>query len=182
MRRLFGQGSKRAADKAAGAPTTTITVAKAWCVPSRFYLSKALPRYGVWFDAPAADTNVNVDKVTGIPAYQTAVITVRQKQAVWAEYLILSIKSQDGRPVFQVLSEPKDRRNADWAARRRGLPPPWDLKHGGSIQWIDGECATAAALQKSVRPEFDDPRPRATGGRRSPPRPPRRPTRPRRRK
>lgn len=130
-----------------GDATTTIRVAKAWCAPARSALTGALTPLHIWFDAPAYDKNAKVDPVTGVPAYQYADIVVKRKQAAWAEYVILSIKTPQGAPVFQVLSKPQNAKNAAWAARRRGVPTPWDLKSGkADVAWIEHDCPAAREL------------------------------------
>lgn len=130
-----------------GDATTTIRVAKGWCSPSRSAISGAFKPLHIWFDAPAYDTNAKVDPVTGIPAYQWADIVVKKKQAAWAEYVILSIKTPQGAPVFQILSKPQNPKNAAWATKRKGIPMPWDLKNGtADVAWIEHDCGDAKAL------------------------------------
>lgn len=137
----------RIAKELNGESTTTIRVAKAWCSPSRSALTGALTPLHIWFDAPAMDNHANVDPHTGIPAYQWADIVVKQKQAAWAEYVILSIKTPQGAPVFQVLSRPQNPKNAAWAARRHGVPTPWDLKRGTlDVAWVEHGCKAAQEL------------------------------------
>lgn len=137
----------RLAKEFSGDRTTTIRVAKGWCSPSRIALSGAFKPLHIWFDAPDRDTPANVDPATGIPAYQWADIVVKQKQAAWAEYVLLSIKTPQGVPVFQVLSRPQNPKNAQWAARRHGVPTPWDLKSGKlDVAWVEHGCKAAQEL------------------------------------
>lgn len=135
-----------------GEKIESIVVAKGYCLPSRSALTGILSPYGVWFDAPLADTLGPKDPDLKIPQYQTAVIFVKAKQAKWAEYLILSAKTPNGAGKFQVLSKPKDRRNAAWAARRSGLPMPWALKRGNlRSSWVEYECDDPALEGKIAR-------------------------------
>lgn len=130
-----------------GERTTTITVAKAYCTPSRHALTKIFAPISIWFDAPMADTWGPLDEHTGIPLYQTATITVKRKQARWAEYNILSAKTPQGAPIFQILGRLHEPRNKEWAARRKGLPTPWAIKSGrmkGS--WVEYGCKEAERL------------------------------------
>lgn len=137
----------RIAKELNGDATTTIRVAKAWCSPSRSALTGALTPLHIWFDAPAYDKYAKVDPATGAPAYQWADIVVKRKQAAWAEYVILSIKTPQGAPVFQILSRPQNPKNAAWAARRRGVPTPWDLQRGtADVAWIEHDCPESKAL------------------------------------
>ena len=130
----------RLAKEFSGDRTTTIKVAKAYCVPSRYYLTGILNPYHVWFDAPAQDKWAPLDPATGMPQYQTATIVVKAKQAAWAEYLILSAKPH-GTPIFQVLGRLHNPKNAQWAARRQGLPTPWQLESGNlKGAWKESGC------------------------------------------
>lgn len=132
---------------AKGGAKTTITVAKGYCTPSRETLTGALKPLHIWFQAPRFDQHGPKDSETGFPKYQTAKITVKKSQAAWAEYVILSIKTPRGAPVFQVLSKPKNAKNAQWAANRSGVPMPWNLKEG-DVSWIDHDCPEAKELGK----------------------------------
>ena len=132
-----------------GESTTTITVAKGYCTPSRVAVSGAFRPLHIWFDMPANDKHIGHDPATGWPLYQTADIVVKRKQAAWAEYVLLSIKTPQGAPVFQVLSKPKNPRNKEWAARRKGIPMPWDLQRGTlDVAWVEHDCAEARQLGK----------------------------------
>lgn len=143
IRRLFG--ARRLAQVAGDHKLTTIRVAKAYCSPSRVAISGAFRPYGIWFDAPDNDHwSKEKDAATGWPMYQWADVTVRESQARWAEYVILSIKTPQGARVFDVLSKPKDPRNERWTAQRRGLPMPWALKSGKlDVAWIAHDCPAA---------------------------------------
>jgi hypothetical protein len=123
---------------------TTITLAKAYCTPSRAALTGALKPLHIWFQAPMFD---DVVVEMGVPSYQTAKITVKESQAEWAEYVILSIKGARGAPVFQVLSKPKNPKNAAWAARRSGVPMPWNFE-AGDVSWIEHDCPEAKEMGK----------------------------------
>lgn len=133
-----------------GDRTTTIKVAKAYCVPSRYYLTGILNPYHVWFDAPAQDNWAPLDPTTGMPKYQTATIVVKAKQAAWAEYLILSAKP-NGAPIFQVLGKMHNPKNAAWAERRQGLPTPWQLESGNlKGAWKEAGCKVPTTGDKRL--------------------------------
>lgn len=123
---------------------TTITVAKSWCVPSRIALSGAFDPLHIWFRAPQFDTPQGVDPFTGIPTYQTADIKVKNSQAAWAEYVLLSIKTPQGIPVFQLMSDPINPKNLEYAKNRHGIPMPWDIKSGkAKFVMVEHGCKVA---------------------------------------
>lgn len=127
------------------APTIRITLAKAYCIPSRTLIDQVLPKYGVWFDAPHQDQRHGFDPLTGWPLYQTATITVKRAQAEWAEYLLLSMRRHDGRHVFQLKSKPQNAKNKDWARARKGLPQPWQLTDN-MTPWQEQGCVSVGNM------------------------------------
>ena len=131
-----------------GEQTTTITIAKPYCSPSRHLLTGILDALHIWFDAPAFDKwGPPSEAFDGNPAYQTAEIVVKKKQAVWAEYVILSAKTPTGSPIFQVLGKMQNPKNAAWAAKRKGVPTPWDIKSGKiTPSWTEHGCKPAKDL------------------------------------
>ncbi|MGE3487943.1 MAG: hypothetical protein AB7L09_24750 [Nitrospira sp.] len=137
-----------------GAPTTTLHIAKPYCMPSRPIITKALQPYGVkvWgiheqvhkislrdclrrmrvelrtFD----NLKFGPAGVIWLPAAWHAEVVVNEAAAAWAEYLLL----RTGK--LYVPGAYQNPRNQQWAAQHGGkMPPAWK---DGKAPWIETNC------------------------------------------
>ena len=132
-------------DLGGGTPTRTITVAKPYCAPCRGIVMTALQNYGVRVhgyeeraQTVSARQAFQVSKMpstetpTHLPVAQVARVTVSEKQAAWAEYLLL----RTGK--LHVIGDYVNRRNEAWAARHGGrMPVAWQE----GKPWIERSCS-----------------------------------------
>lgn len=129
----------------------TITVAKPYCTPARRIITGALEPYGVKIygyneviktvspiaalrGMKVAASNIETVAIAldPLPHAQVAEITVSEKAAAWAEYLLL----RTGK--LYVPGRYVNRRNADWARRHGGqMPPQWNK----GKPWIEQSCS-----------------------------------------
>ncbi len=95
--------------------TKTISVAKGLCSPARGAITGTLKPYGVKV------LRISEYKDPTLDGYMhCADVTVNDKAAAWAEYLLL----RSGR--FQLLSKPINPDNEKWALKwNKKMPRPW---------------------------------------------------------
>lgn len=144
--------------------TRTLTIAKPYCMPARGIVTKALQPYGVKIYSYHEEVQklelrgflrrmgVEIRKwenlkfgpgaIMWLPQAWVAQVEVSEKQAAWAEYLML----RTGR--LYVPGRYVNKRNADWAARHGGhMPPAWKDKK----PWIEGGCKDGAAAWQPIK-------------------------------
>lgn len=138
-----------------GAPVRTITVAKPFCSPARNIITAAFAPYGVKCHRITERTKLislhdfaRRMKVelrthenlkygpTAAPAFLpmaiVADVTVNEKAAAWAEYLLLRTG------LLYVPGKYQNPRNEQWAAQHNGrMPPAWD----NGTPWIEASCS-----------------------------------------
>lgn len=102
--------------------TETIVVAKPVCTPARPDVERIFTQYGVKLLAYQETTKMVEFLGKQVPGLYIATIKVSNKQAVWAEYLLL--RSQK----FMLWSKPKNERNLEWASKHKQMPPSWNGK------------------------------------------------------
>lgn len=100
---------------------TEIVVAKPVCAPMRSVITGALDPYGVVYRAsyeyaikaidPRKLPKGEIERKGGLVMCYVAKIQVRERAAVWAEYLLLRTHR------LLLLSAPHDPRNARWVAK-----------------------------------------------------------------
>lgn len=157
IREMFG-------DFRPGPATRTITVAKPYCAPARDIVMTALQPYGVKVFGYKERTDFaelrgflrrmkievrtweNLQYGPAAPGFLpmacVADVTISEKQAAWAEYLML----RTGK--LYVPGEYVNKRNADWAARHGGqMPTAW--KDGQP--WIEKSCSEGKAAWGPIR-------------------------------
>ena len=127
--------------------TETIKVAVGYCTPARVKITGVLKPYHI--KVHCIDQKLHHD-ADGFATHYTATIRVNSKAAAWAEYVLL----RSGK--FELLSRPKNRKNAEWAAQYGGrMPTPWDVLSGRAKPWLDPECThdpkTGKKLTKKQR-------------------------------
>jgi len=139
-----------------GTRTRTITVAKAYCTPARNIITGALQPYGVRiygyreyarFTSPRAW--LRAQGITGdepqaqqLPMATFADVTVSERAAAWAEYLLL----RTGK--LYVPGQYVNRRNQTWAERHGGkMPPQWDKGE----PMIEASCGAGRDAWQGVR-------------------------------
>lgn len=98
--------------------TETIVVAKPYCTPARQTITGIFNQYGV----KLLGLKEKLTYVDNIPALIEATVTVSSKQAVWAEYLLLRSHK------FMLMSQPKNKRNFEWASKHNVMPQSWNGK------------------------------------------------------
>lgn len=157
---------RRAADDIRhGQPTTTLHMAKPYCMPSRPIITKALQPYGVkiysireqvhkismgdflrrmrvevrnWENlkfGPAA--------LVWLPGAWHVEIVVNEAAAAWAEYLLL----RTGK--LYVRGEYQNPRNQQWAAKHGGhMPPAWK---DGKAPWIETSCSDGVDAWQQIK-------------------------------
>ena len=161
LKEIFGDLSGMFSDFKPGPKTRTLTVAKPYCAPARDIVMTALQPYGVRVYGYDEETRMlsprqalnnlrvkasAVENVTRLldplPTAQVAEVTVSEKQAAWAEYLLL----RTGK--LYVPGKYVNKRNADWATRHGGqMPPAW--KDGKP--WIEQSCSEGKAAWGPIR-------------------------------
>ena len=160
FKEIFGDLSGMFADFKPGPKTRTITVAKPACAPARSIITGAFDKYGVklygyreriivtspraWLrqQRVVADLPTDMAIEKPLPLATVAEVTVSEKQAAWAEYLLL----RTGK--LYVPGKYVNERNADWAAKHGGqMPPAW--KDGKP--WIEQSCSEGKAAWGPVR-------------------------------
>ena len=99
-------------------PTETIIVAKPYCQPARGIIESIFEKYGVKLHG----YKERLEYIDGIPGLVTATVKVSSKQAVWAEYLLLRSHH------FMLRSQPKNKRNLEWASKHNVMPESWNGK------------------------------------------------------
>ena len=116
--------------------TVEIAVAKGWCIPARGVMLTALEPYGIVIH----DIGEDIIPDPATPSYIDAWVRVNPAAASWVEYLLLCTGQ------FQLLTQPQNRRNAEWAARHEGqMPTPWGMAKGE--RWVEAGCkATGEAM------------------------------------
>lgn len=132
--------------------THTFTTVKGWCCPARNYINAAFKPLGI--KAKYGVTKAHKD-TTGIedadkwtpPTSQTQTVTVSDKQATWAEYVLGAVCSQSD---IQITNGIKDRRNFAKGQARSGVPMPWLYKAMGSVP-DDDKAACVASLPADER-------------------------------
>lgn len=153
LREIFGDFREMLRGMQCGVPTRTITVSKPYCSPARNIITSTFDRYGVKiFDLKEKVEGVglhqiiqqrNLDPSTFdndmpkvLPVAQVARVTVSEKQAVWAEYLLL----RTGK--LSIVGQYQNRRNEQWAKQHRGrMPPAWQ----DGQPWIERSCSDGMA-------------------------------------
>ena len=136
-----------------GTQTRTLTVAKPYCSPARDIVMTALQPYGVRIYGYSEHTEktelrgflrrMKIEAKTfenlrygpaaagWLPMAIVAEVTVSEKAAAWAEYLML----RTGK--LYVPGEYVNKRNADWARQHGGeMPPRWNEQ-----PWIERSCS-----------------------------------------
>lgn len=129
----------------------TLTIAKPYCTPARDLITATFQKYGVKmysYDEQvrmlgpmqaiknfkvSASVVENIGRIIDpLPTAQVAKVTVSEKQAAWAEYLLL----RTGK--LYCPNGYVNKRNATWAAQHGGqMPPAWvDNK-----PWIEKSCS-----------------------------------------
>ena len=114
----------------------TVTVAKPYCIPARDTITKTCGNYGVKilkYREYTKEANpkqfikqqrlqiVDNDLPKTLPMAQVAEVTVSEKQARWAEYILLRTGS------FYRVGKFFDKRNESWARKHKGImPPAWN--------------------------------------------------------
>lgn len=144
--------------------TRQLTVAKPYCFPARNIITKALEPYGVKIYAYHEEVQklelqgflrrmgVEIRKwenlkygpgaLMWLPQALVATVTVSEKQAAWAEYLML----RTGR--LYVPGRYVNKQNADWAARHGGqMPPAWKDKK----PWLEATCKDGVEVWEPVK-------------------------------
>lgn len=145
--------------------TTTITVAKPYCIPARGIIEPVLAKYGVKIYDYAEEVKMvgpnyalkhlrvyatSVEAVTRmldpLPTAHVAKVTVSKASAAWAEYLLL----RTGK-LYRVGGY-IDKRNEKWATQHGGrMPPAWN----DGEPWIERSCSEGVqawqGAQKAVR-------------------------------
>lgn len=145
--------------------TTTITVAKPYCIPARGIVEPVLAKYGVKMYDYTEETkmvgpnhalnHMRVDATSGeavtrmldpLPTAHVAKVTVSKAAAAWAEYLLL----RTGK-LYRV-GDYIDNRNEKWASQHGGrMPPAWN----DGEPWIERSCSEGVQAwqdaQKAVR-------------------------------
>lgn len=146
-----------------GTPTTTLTFAKPYCAPARGIIEPVLAKYGVKVYGyseglqmanpltllakeskldPRAFDDLAQTVPFQLPVAQVAKVTVSEKSAAWAEYLLLRTNQ-----VYRVGGY-VNRRNEQWAARHGGqMPPAW----GEGKPWIESSCSSGVQQWQAVK-------------------------------
>lgn len=146
-----------------GTPPTTLTFAKPYCAPARGIIEPVLAKYGVKVYAyseglrmanpltllakeskldPRAFDDMAASFPLQLPTAQVAKVTVSEKAAAWAEYLLLRTNQ-----VYRV-GRYINKRNEAWAARHGGqMPPAW---HEGK-PWIERTCSEGVNAWQQVK-------------------------------
>ncbi len=147
-----------------GQNVRTLTIAKPYCTPARNLITATFQQYGVRifdYDEQTKKMNPlqavknlkvkangieNITRLSPFPLAQIAKITVSEKQAAWAEYLLL----RTGK--LYCPNGYVNKRNAAWAAQHGGqMPPAW----ANNKPWIEKSCsegkAAWAPLIKAVK-------------------------------
>ena len=144
--------------------TRTITVAKPFCTPARDIVMTALNGYGVKvydyservIPVSLADfaRRMKIERKTFenlqygsmapvfLPMAIHAEVTVSEKAAAWAEYLLL----RTGK--LYVPGKYVNRRNEEWAAKHGGrMPPAWQE----GKPWIEQSCSEGKQAWRQAR-------------------------------
>lgn len=98
--------------------TETIIVAKPYCTPARETITGIFNQYGV----KLLGLKEKLTYIDNIPGLIEANVTVSSKQATWAEYLLLRSHK------FMLMSQPKNKRNLEWASKHKVMPESWNGK------------------------------------------------------
>lgn len=140
-------------------PTRTITVSKPYCSPARSIITSTFQRYGVKiFDLKEKVVSTSLGKAIAqrkldasafddyarktLPVAQLAQVTVSEKQAVWAEYLML----RTGK--LHIVGGYQNRRNEQWAKQYGGrMPPAWQ----DGQPWIEKSCKEGMQAWRPLR-------------------------------
>lgn len=137
----------------------TITVAKPYCSPARQIITGALQPYGVkmyrYNEAvkmvgpreairgllvSSGDLGETLSAMDPLPSAQVAEVTVSEKAAAWAEYLML----RTGK--IYVVGRYVNKRNAEWASCHGGqMPPRWNKDQ----PWIEKSCSDGVQAWQS---------------------------------
>lgn len=138
-----------------GEPLRTLTIAKPYCTPARDLITATFQQYGVKMFAydeqvrtlgprqaiknfkVSATAVENITRfLDPLPTAQVATVTVSEKQAAWAEYLLL----RTGK--LYCPNGYVNKRNEQWAARHSGqMPPAW----ADNKPWIEKSCSEGKA-------------------------------------
>ena len=118
----------------------TIIVAKPYCIPARDVVTKIFDHYGV----KLLGFSEKVNYIDGLPYFTQAKITISSKQAIWAEYLLL--RSQK----FMLMSEPKNKRNFEWATKHKQMPDSWNGKPLIEVGCKEGLAAIKKAKKRKT--------------------------------
>lgn len=148
-----------------GQPTTTLHIAKPYCMPSRPIITKALQPYGV----KVYSIREQVHKISMhdflrrmrveirnwenlkfgpaapmfLPSAWHAQVVVNEAAASWAEYLLL----RTGK--LYVPGEYQNPRNQQWAAQHGGkMPPAWK---DGKAPWIETNCSAGMDAWQEIK-------------------------------
>lgn len=145
-----------------GEPLRTLTIAKPYCTPARDLITATFQRYGVrmfvydeqvrmmgprqarqLYRLGKADTSEVMERTLDpLPTAQVATVTVSEKQAAWAEYLLL----RTGK--LYCPNGYVNRRNEQWAAKHGGqMPPAW----ADNKPWIEKSCSEGLAAWAPIR-------------------------------
>jgi len=162
---MFGELLKDFADMFGamrhGEQLRTLTIAKPYCTPARDLITATFQQYGVklydykeqvktmgprharkLFRMGKKDAELIERRREPLPLAQVATVTVTEKQAAWAEYLLL----RTGK--LYCPNGYVNKRNADWAAKHGGaMPPAW--KDGKP--WIERGCSAGMDAWGPVR-------------------------------
>lgn len=148
-----------------GPELQTITVAKPYCTPARYLITAACQKYGIRIYKYSERTKFMAIKdfmrrmqveiregenlqygpwaAPGFLAMaQVAKVTVSQKQAGWAEYILL----RTGK--LYVPGEYVNPRNQEWAERHKGvMPPAWHEDK----PWVEQGCSEGVDQWRYLR-------------------------------
>lgn len=141
-------------------PVRKLTVAKPACAPARDIITAAFDKYGVkmfdynekiiitspraWARQMGVKLGESLDMAIEkpLPLATMATVTVSEKQAAWAEYLLL----RTGK--LYVHGRYVNKRNAAWAAKHCGkMPPAW----ADGKPWIERSCSEGMKAWEPLR-------------------------------
>lgn len=139
--------------------TRTIVIAKPYCSPARHIVTGTLEQYGVkiyeFAESVKMVNPLTVMKLTSripsdsglripsaLPVAQIAKVTVSEKAAAWAEYLLLRTQQ------LYVISPYVNQRNQEWARQHGGqMPPAW----ADGKPWIERSCTEGINAWQQVK-------------------------------
>lgn len=145
-----------------GQPVTRLSVAKAYCVPARNLITATFAKYGVkihdydeyvqMHSGAKVPVSGNANRNGAIarmvknnndhPMAQIATVIVSQKQAVWAEYLLLRTGQ------LRITGRAQNPKNQAWADRHGGnMPPAWQ----DGKPWLEKSCNSSRGIAALIK-------------------------------